>query len=102
MILNNSPLPENYKLKEMKTSIITFTALFLGIFLQAQVTLEKTYNYSGTLTAIDSNEYKYFVMDVPMKQCRIYNEDHSLFKTINLTVPEGYFLYDIKFVSRKV
>ena len=86
----------------MKTLAITLTGLFFSMLLSAQITLENTYTYSGTLTAIDSNEYKYFVMDVPMKQCRLYNEDHSLFKTISLSVPEGYFLYDIKFVSRKV
>lgn len=68
--------------------------------LSAQVTLEHTYEFSGTLAEIDNNEYKYFVMDVPLVQCRIYNEDHTPFKTINLDVPEGYTLSDIKFVTK--
>lgn len=84
----------------MKTHTLSILALFLTVTLGAQVQLEETYNFSGTITELSENEYKYFVMDVPMKQCRIYNEDHSLFKTINLQVPSGYYLYDIKFVSR--
>lgn len=85
----------------MKTSIPAIIILVFGMALNAQITHEHTYNYSGTLTEIDSGEFKYYVMDVPMKQCRIFNEDHSLYKTLNLAVPDGYFLYDIKFVSRK-
>lgn len=85
----------------MKTSIIAIMTLLFSMALNAQIIHEHTYNYSGTLTEIDEDEYKYFLMDVPMKQCRIFNEDHSLYKTINLAVPEGFYLYDIKFVSRK-
>jgi hypothetical protein len=85
----------------MKTSIIAIITLVFSMALNAQITHEHTYNFSGTLAEIDSGEFRYYVMDVPMKQCRIYNEDHTLFKTINLTVPQGYFLYDVKFVSRK-
>lgn len=38
-------------------------------------------------------------MDVTQNQCRIYNTDHSLWKTINLLVPANNYLYDIKYVS---
>ncbi len=38
-------------------------------------------------------------MDDWANQCRIYNTDHSLWKTINLLVPPGQYLYDIKYVS---
>lgn len=76
--------------------------ILAGNLLNGQIQLEKTYNFSGTLTEIDEGEFKYFVMDVPLKQCRIYNEDHSLYKTINLQVPSEYFLTDIKFLSRKI
>ncbi len=89
------------KTATMKHALSLFVLIFSGLTLSAQVTLEQTYSYSGTLTEIDEGEYKYYVMDVPMNQCRIYNEDHSLYKTVNLSVPEGYYLYDVKFVSRK-
>jgi len=85
----------------MKTTIIAFITLLATLALNAQITHEHTYDFSGTLTEIDTGEFKYYVMDVPMKQCRIYNEDHTLYKTINLAVPEGFFLNDIQFVSRK-
>jgi hypothetical protein len=41
-------------------------------------------------------------MDVGANQCRIYNTDHTLWKTINLAVPAGNYLYDIKFVSENL
>ena len=82
-------------------------ALF-GIFvavafnLDAQIPLEKTYNYSTAVVKFETLGYKYYLMDVPNAQCRIYNMDHSLFKTINCPVPSGYYLSDIKYVSEKM
>lgn len=69
-----------------------------GVF--GQITLEQTYNHSGTITELSDGEYKYFMMDAPLEECRIYNMDHTIYKTINLPVPDGFFLYDLKFVSR--
>jgi len=39
-------------------------------------------------------------MDIINKQCKIYNMDHTVYKTISLTVPENYWLYNIQFVSQ--
>jgi hypothetical protein len=94
--------------KRGKASVQTKRLLILIILsvcvtgIQAQVSLEHTYNYSGTLTEIDNNEFKYFIQDVPLAQCRIYNEDHTPYKTINLDVPEGYILNDTKFVTKRL
>jgi hypothetical protein len=41
-------------------------------------------------------------MDVPNSQCRIYNLDHSLFKTINCALPANNYLADIKYVSQNL
>jgi len=41
-------------------------------------------------------------MDVPNSQCRIYNMDHSLYKTINCPVPADNYLADIKYVSQNL
>jgi hypothetical protein len=46
--------------------------------------------------------YKYYLMDVPNSQCRIYNMDHSLYKTISCSVPSGCYLSDIKFLSENL
>ena len=74
--------------------------LFIVSGINAQIALEHTYSFSGTLTEIADSEYKYFVQDVPLNQCRIYNEDHTLFKTVNLSIPGGYYLNDTKFVTK--
>ncbi len=68
----------------------------------AQVTLEKTYNYSASVVKLETLGYKYYIMDVPKAECRIYNLDHSLFKTINCAVPNNYYLADIKYISENL
>lgn len=80
--------------------IILFTWFFIlltAVF--GQITLEKTYNYSTTVVKLETLGYKYYLMDVPNNECRIYNLDHSIFKTINLNIPTDYYLGDIKLVS---
>jgi hypothetical protein len=85
-------------------SLKTFALLQLltVIPVMGQITLETTYSYSATIAEIDKNEFCYFLMDVPQQQCRIYNSDHELYKSIFLSIPEGYYLYNIQFVSRKL
>lgn len=69
-------------------------------YVSGQMTPEKVYDYSLTSTRISGSEYKYYLMDVDNSQCRIYNPDHSLWKTVNIALPADYYLYDIKFVTR--
>jgi hypothetical protein len=84
--------------------------LFLTIALAAgfhflltgQIYLEHTYNHSGTFTHLKNSGNKFFIMDVGSNQCRIYNVNHSLWKTINLSVPFDNYLYDIRFVSENL
>lgn len=86
----------------MKTTVIFILFFFLFAGLNAQVTLEKKYDYSTSVVKLETLGYKYFLMDVPAGQCRIYNLDHSLFKTVNCNVPSGSYLFDIKFLSEKL
>lgn len=83
--------------------IFTFAMLLL-IFTagNAQVTLEKKYDYSASVVEFETLGFKYYLMDVPLSQCRIYNMDHSLLKTINCNVPAGFYLSDVKFLSEKL
>ncbi len=85
----------------MKTQFLTTILVLAAFALQAQVTLDKKYDYSTSVVKLETLGYKYYLMDVQLGQCRIYNTDHSLFKTINCSVPGGFFLYDIKFISEK-
>lgn len=41
-------------------------------------------------------------MDEPTSQCRIYNPNFSLYRSITLAVPAGEWLYDICFVSENL
>ena len=86
----------------MKTLLFTGILFFSVNVLNAQVILEKKYDYSTSVVQFETIGYKYYLMDVPNGQCRIYNTDHSLFKTINCGVPSGFFLSDVKFLSEKL
>lgn len=83
---------------------LKLTSLFLSLFIvsTAQVTLDKKYDYSTSVVKLENSGYKYYIMDVPNGQCRLYNTDHSLYKTISCNVPVGFYLSDIKFLSEKL
>jgi len=82
---------------------LTFATILLLPFLAfGQINLESTYNYSGSYTNLRSSGDKFFIMDVASSQCRIYNTNHSIWKTINLSVPSGNYLYDIKHISENL
>jgi len=68
----------------------------------AQPNLEYTYPVSASICCLEKSGDKYFTMNVSGKQCLIYNLDHTLYKTVNLVVPDGYFLYNIQFVSEHI
>jgi hypothetical protein len=68
----------------------------------AQLTLEHSYNYSAAVVKFETLGYKYYLMDVPNSQCRIYNTDHSLFRTIHCNVPANSYLADIQLLSEKL
>jgi hypothetical protein len=70
--------------------------------LKGQITLEQTYDFSGTVTQLENDGYKYFFMDVVNSRCLLYNLDHSLWKTIDVSVPAEYWLYDMGYVSQKL
>lgn len=86
----------------MKKIFVSSFFLVFAFVLNAQVTLEHTYNYSANLVEFETLGYKYYLMDVPNAQCRIYNMDHSLYKSINCPVPSGCYLFDVKFLSEKL
>jgi hypothetical protein len=83
----------------MKKPILLLALTAIMVASRAQIYLEKTYTASTGLTELAISGYKYFLMDVVNKQCQFYNMDHSAWKTINLNVPSGMYLYDIKFIS---
>ena len=67
--------------------------------LRAQITLENNYSGSATTVELSLSGYRYYLMDTWANACKIYYSDHSLWKTIPLSVPAGMYLYDIRLVS---
>ena len=86
----------------MQKTATFLLSILLYTIATAQVTLEKKYDYSTAVAEFETHGCKYFLMDVPNGQCRIYNLDHSLFRSVNCNVPGGYYLYDIKFLSESL
>lgn len=89
----------------MKTKIIflmpvIFLSLLNGRLLNAQIEFERNYTNSIYYTDLSEGEEKLFLMDVPFGECRIYNLDHSLYRTIKITLPANHWLYDIAHVTR--
>lgn len=82
----------------MKNSIFLLL-LALSTALNAQITLENTYNGSAYITDIEGHGIKYFDMDVLNNTCKLYNPDHSLWKSIPLDVPSDNYLSDVRYVS---
>jgi hypothetical protein len=79
---------------------ILFSLLLLSSgFAFGQISLENNYSYSGTYTKLSVSGNKFYLMDVALAQCRIYNTNHTLWKTLNLSVPANNFLYDLKYLS---
>jgi hypothetical protein len=58
----------------------------------SQITLDHTYTGWASVTNLAVSGYKYHVLDSQAKTLKLYNTNHSLWKTINLSVPAGYTL----------
>ena len=83
-----------------RLALILTLLVFTIINSQGQISLEYTFpDVSASYINLPIEGYKFYVMDVVNSQCRLYNPDHSLWKTINLSVQSGYYLYDIQCVS---
>lgn len=86
----------------MKAFTFSLWLCLLGTALLAQPQLEKTYSESATITELESVGQVYYSMDVISQQCHIYRMDHSLYKSISIPTPEGYYLSDMQYVSEKL
>ena len=49
----------------MKTKLLTTILLLAAFTLQAQVSLDKKYDYSTSMVKLETLGYKYYLMDVP-------------------------------------
>ena len=83
----------------MKKLILLFALAAISFISEAQITLEQNYPASTAVAQLASSGFKYYLADYTNNQCKIYNTDHSLWKTIAMTVPTGRYLYSVTYVS---
>lgn len=78
------------------TSYFRTSSMFLlmvaGLISRGQITLDHTYSGWASVANLSVSGYKYHVLDTQAKTLKLYNTDHSLWKTVNLSVPAGYTL----------
>lgn len=68
--------------------ILAFSVLFAN----AQIALEHTYNGNARIANLANSGCKYYAQMNSTNQVKLYHLDHSLWKTINLSIPSGYEL----------
>jgi hypothetical protein len=81
----------------MKRNLIILFGIILQtwypmVYTYSQITIEHTYNGWASVTNLANSGYKYHVIDTEAETLKLYNTDHSLWKTVNLSVPAGYTL----------
>ena len=87
------------KLLNMKKLQIILALIALVLSTQAQIVKEHEYINSANYVKLALSGEKYYALDWTNNKCIIYNLDHSIWKSINLAVPAGMYLYDIRHVS---
>jgi len=88
----------------MKTKILIISLLLFSSICKSQVSLEHSYPASSSknyisLVNLTNSGYKYVLQDNINNTVKIYNLNHSLWKTITLNVPSDYRLEDVGNIS---
>lgn len=85
----------------MKKLLLIAVTLFT-VQAQAQLTLEHTYTGSTMAFNLEGIGPKWAVTDVAGKRLNIYNEDHTLWKSVVLDVPADVTSFSIQLLSTKL
>ena len=93
----------------MKTLILSITAFILTLNLSSQISLENTYvgsdpTVSTSISEVNLNVsgYKYILHEAGNNEIKLYNPNHSLWKTVQLDIPAGYQMGSLSRVSEKL
>ena len=93
-------------MKKAISIISLIVILFIAITAKAQISLEHTYTASfgafaqHNIINLTNSGYKYFVKDGD--QVRLYNINHSLWKTINFVLPSDRRIFRIDNISENL
>jgi hypothetical protein len=84
----------------MKTSILILPVFLLNFsFIFGQISLESSYDGSVERVNLEFSGEKYFYLDAENKKVKLYNSDHSPWKTVDLPSPEESVIWYIDHVS---
>lgn len=73
--------------------VFVLFAIFLSSYKAVgQLTLEHTYNGYTYVADLSVSGYKYYALDTQNETLKLYYPDHSIWKSVNLSVPNGYQL----------
>lgn len=86
----------------MRKLLFITLAVLLSISIKAQITLEKTYPASASMTYLLNDGPKYYLYDTLSSNCELFNMDHTVWKTIALQIPADHYLYSIQYVSDEI
>jgi len=79
--------------------IVLLTIYLFALKAGAQVTLEHSYDGQGVVAHLEFQDDKYALLEATANRCRIYNADHSLYRTVNLPVPSGVTINSLQHVT---
>lgn len=84
------------KTKKLKLSL---SLLLTTNLIFAQITLENTYSGNIIVVNLSNSGYKYWFVDPNNSQIKLYNLNHSLWKTINVPSISGYSISSVGLIS---
>ena len=99
-ILNISPETYLSEISGLPDKLIATGTTETKVFSVPELVLESTYNY-GNLKRIklENSGEKYFLLDKANNEAKVYNANHSIWKTVSLPKPTNSTYTDIDFIS---
>jgi hypothetical protein len=90
----------------MKTKLL-LAAMLISCLTKAQITLENSYQSTSIsnnmmMLNLANSGYKYYHLDYTNKIVRLYNMNHSIWKTIPLPTLPGHGLYTVSNISESL
>lgn len=82
--------------------ILLIASMLFAYNADAQLNYEHSYSNYYSVWNLQDEGYKYMVDDRNAKQIKLYNADHSLWKTISLTMPGNVSGYAVTHLSTKL
>lgn len=89
----------------MKKLLLIWAMLGIVITTQAQLSFEHTYNHTYVISGcdLDDDGFKYVAYDTIANDIKVYNLNHSLWKTVSINLPDSAkFSGQLQWVSKKL